>query len=142
MKPLRTQRGFSLVSAMFVIIVVAVLGAYLLSFGNIQQATTTQALQGTRAWFAARSGLEWAIERAINAHDTVCGNPAVVTGPFNVEGFSVTVSCDDLSATGFREGGTTYGMNQITVTAVRGSDPAFWDYARRTLRATVTTPTP
>jgi MSHA biogenesis protein MshP len=60
-KPNQFQHGFSLVSAIFLLVVLAALGVFMLSFSNTQQITSAQDVQGSRAYWAARAGLELAI---------------------------------------------------------------------------------
>jgi len=53
------QRGFSVIAAIFLLVVLAALGAFMLTFSTVQQTTGTQDLQGARGYQAARSGVEW-----------------------------------------------------------------------------------
>lgn len=55
------QRGFAAVAAIFLVVLLAALGGFMLTFSNSQQLTSAQDVQGTRAYWAARAGLEWAI---------------------------------------------------------------------------------
>lgn len=126
------NRGFSLVSAVFLLVVVALVAGYALSIGSTQRADSTLALLGKRADLAARSGLEWGIARVVG--DNAC--PA--SSSFSPEGtgiasFSVAVSCSSQTVT---EGASTYPIFTLTVTATLGSEGAE-DFARRTLSAQV-----
>ena len=55
------QGGFAAVASIFLLVLLAGLGGFMLTFSNTQQLTSAQDLQGTRAYWAARAGLEWAI---------------------------------------------------------------------------------
>lgn len=82
--------GFTLVSAIFLMVVLVVLAASLVSLGTVQHTTSAQMLQSLRAHYATRAGIEWAIARA--------GTTGCVTGPgFTLGGalgvFTVTVTC-------------------------------------------------
>jgi len=135
------QCGFTLVGTIFLITVLALLGGYMLRMSAVQHTSSGLSSQGIRAHFAALSGMEWAMAEATRSqvsHDAICGSPATSTGPFTLSvgvlnGFAVTVVCDD--GGGFQEGGTFYEVDNITVTATKGSGG---DTAARTLRATIT----
>ncbi|MBK3881629.1 pilus assembly protein MshP [Pseudomonas stutzeri] len=86
---LQRQHGFGLVAAMFLIIVIAGVIAAMWRMSATQTATNNLTLQQTRAYQAARAGLEWGISRFLN--DETCTEP-----PFSVpglDGFVVTVEC-------------------------------------------------
>lgn len=83
----RDHGGFSLVSATFIVVVVALLAGFLVNIGNAQRATTSFALQGLRASAAVQSGMEWAIARVLR--DGAC----VASGrPFGLEGLASRTS--------------------------------------------------
>ena len=52
------QGGFAIVSAIFLLVVLAALGAFMLTFSTVQHATSAQDIQGSRAYWAARAGLQ------------------------------------------------------------------------------------
>jgi MSHA biogenesis protein MshP len=55
------QNGFAAIAAIFLVVILAALGSFMLTFSNTQQLTSAQDLQGSRAYWAAHAGLEWAI---------------------------------------------------------------------------------
>lgn len=55
------QRGFSLASAIFLLVILASLGAFIVSLSGNQQLGLAQDVSGTRALAAARAGLEWGV---------------------------------------------------------------------------------
>ena len=126
------SRGFTLVTAVFLLVVVALVAGYALSIGTSQRADTTLALIGKRADFAARSGLEWEIARVVqdNACPVDTSFPVAGTG---LGGFNVAVHCSSVTVT---EGSSTYPVFTLTVTATLGSE-GDEDFARRTLSAQV-----
>lgn len=129
----RRQAGFSLVSALFLLVVLGALGAYMVSISGTQQFTAVQALQGARAYHAARSGVEWGIASAVAAS----GCPAATTlSGGDLNGFLVNVSCVSSS---HQEGAVTYLVYEITA-AAQTINPAFGQpgYAARSFTATVT----
>lgn len=83
------QRGFAAVAAVFLVVILAGLGAFMLTFSNTQQLTSAQDVQGSRAYWAARAGLGWGIA-SVTATPADCPtSPTTLT----VDGFSVTVTC-------------------------------------------------
>ena len=135
------QRGVGLVAALFLLVVFGALGAFIVTIGGAQQAAPVLAVQGARAYHAARSGIEWGIDRALNtALGTTCTvPPGTPTGPFPVpgpglNGFQVTVNC---SYTQHQEGASIFEVFSITSTATFGAFGGS-DYFSRTIEATVT----
>jgi len=113
LRSIRNERGMSLVTALFILVVLAAIGGYMVLTAGVQGQTTVMALQGARAYHAARSGLEWGIYR-----DLASGS--CNTGTFEVNGFSVTVDCSG-SETIFDEGGQSFKVFHITSLAEWGS---------------------
>jgi MSHA biogenesis protein MshP len=129
--PLLAQKGFALILALFILLVLAALGAFMVTMSGVQSRTSLWAVQGARAYYAARSGLEWGIFRDLNSG-------ACTTGILSVNGFDVTLSCSEQTVT---EGGQTYKIFQVTALAEEGAYGS-GDYVSRLLRARVTGATP
>lgn len=93
---IRRQRGFSLVSAIFLLIVLAGLGAAIVNISTTQHTSSALDVQGTRAYQAARAGIEWGLYRQLREGD--CDAETSFTPPAPTLGvFKVTVRCDSLS---------------------------------------------
>lgn len=107
------QRGFAAIAAVFLLVVLAALGAFMLTFSNTQQLTSAQDLQGSRAYWAARAGLAWAVSSAIAA-PAACPVPPA---PFDIEGFGVTIAC---ARETFNEGGASVTIFRLDATATQG----------------------
>jgi MSHA biogenesis protein MshP len=132
MKTSTRSRGFSLVSAVFLLVIVALVAGYALSIGTTQRADTTLALLGKRADLAARAGLEWGIGRVLQ--DSACpANSSFSPTGTGIGSFTVAVSCSSTSVT---EGASTYPVYTLSVTATLGSEGSE-DFARRTLSSQV-----
>lgn len=126
MKRLR-QQGFALVTAIFLITVLASLALFLLVMSGVSQQTPVIGMNGAQAYHAARSGLEWGISGAIN-NDTV----ASCTGSMTLGGYAVDVNCTQSTHDGF---------NYYTIVSVATvGTPGNLNFATRTLRATVNAP--
>lgn len=80
------QRGFAVIAAIFLVVVLAALGAFMVTFSNTQHLNAAQDIQGSRAYWAARGGLEWGIASATNACPV---SPTVLA----IDSFTVTITC-------------------------------------------------
>lgn len=91
MNPVRLhQRGFAAIAAIFLVVILAALGGFMVSFSNTQQITSAQDVQGSRAYWAARAGLERGIA-GLAASAGACPAPSPPAS-FPVDGFVVTVN--------------------------------------------------
>lgn len=137
------SQGFSLVSAIFLLVVLAALGAYMLSIYSSQQSNSSQDVQGARAYQAARAGIEWgtyqvltpengAVIAAPYACPALMGSPAFLNAS---AGFAVNVNC---SLTTTTEGSYVIRAYQITATASKGTAPSP-DYVERQMVARIST---
>jgi MSHA biogenesis protein MshP len=130
MRPVRTQTGFTLITAIFLLVVVAAMVVYMTNIRVAQQTTVVYGLQGARAIMVARSGLEWGISRSIVSSSCVASttftNPAFA-------GFNVEVRCTQSTHT---EGDMAIDIYRITAIARSGVYGSL-DYVQRHLQATV-----
>ena len=107
---LRRARGFALVLALFLIVSLAAIGAYLLSVSNVQVETGIMDEQGARAYQAARAGLDWGAYRVLI--DGICpGVPTTIPMP---DGFHAEVTCTEYGPE--NEGGTPVSTYRIVST--------------------------
>lgn len=135
------QRGFSLVIALFLLVVMATLGVFLYRVSSYQQATVIFSMLGARAYQAAQTGIEWGGYQAINNTAATCGaapstpttNTFSLTGGA-LAGFSVSVTCE---YTSHQEGAATYNVYVLTSRATSGTFGTA-EYVTRTVRASVT----
>lgn len=116
------QQGFAAIAAIFLVVILAALGAFMLNFSNTQQMTSTQDLQGTRAYWAARAGLEWGIGRvsAVSDPSTIISTTCTTATPISIDNFSVTVFCSGF-ATPYVEGVSNRYILQFTAVAATGT---------------------
>jgi len=128
----RQQRGFSLVPALFLLVVLAVLGSVAVRLTGVQQQTVVLSMQSARAYAAAKTGVEWSAYQALNAGN--CGNSTLSLTEAGLAGFSVDVSCASSSHT---EGASTTNVYVLDAFAYSGSYGSP-DYVSRRIRATVT----
>jgi len=132
----RRGAGFALVSALFLIVVVALLAAVAVRIGTAQQQTVSSALAEARALAAAEAGIDWGSYNALPPNGNCSGTTLNLTeGALN--GYTVTVTC---TATGFTEGGVPYQSYTIGASATFGTYGTP-DFVQRVVRATFTSAT-
>jgi MSHA biogenesis protein MshP len=125
-----------MVSAVFLLVVLALLTAAIVSLSTTQQVGATRDLLGTRAYFAARAGIEWGSYQVLQA-DTCSASSTLPALGGTAAGFTVTVACS--VAGPYDEAGTSVRVYTITSTASIGA-PGAQDRAERQLQAIVSTP--
>jgi MSHA biogenesis protein MshP len=111
---IRLHRGFSIVTAVFLVVVLALLGVFIVSVTGLQLSGQQLDVQGVRAYQAARAGVEWGAFQVLDPNNTlnagsctapaptmpVCpgaGGPPSVTNINTLAGslspFTVTIRC-------------------------------------------------
>lgn len=131
------ERGFAIVSAIFLLVVLAALGAFMVTLSTVQHTTSTQDVQGTRAYQAARAGVEWGAYQILR--NTSCAASTPLTPPAaTLTGFVVTVGCAEAAGSPFTEGANTINVYQITSTATFGTAGST-NYVERQLSAAINT---
>jgi MSHA biogenesis protein MshP len=128
----RRQGGFSLVSAVFLLVVLAALGAYAVRLATLQQQTVTAGLRAAQAFEAAKTGVAWGAYRALSSG--VCGSSTLNLTEGAAAGFRVSVQCTQRTHT---EGTATVDVFVFDVRAEAGvyGGP---DYVSRRLQTKVT----
>ena len=123
------QRGFSIPTAIFLIVVLALLGVFIVSVTGIQQSSQALDVLGVRAYQAARTGVEWAAFQVLDPNNALNPGPSCSpistatcpTSPTHLSSlagslspFTVTVQCTMNSAT---EGNREIRIFEIVATA-------------------------
>ncbi len=108
---MRRQSGFSIIMAIFILVVLGLLGGYMMKLSAVQQKTSLYALQGARAYQVAKAGIGWAVARVSGGGvcgDVTAASPLSFSG---INGFSVTLGC---SSQTFSEGTNNPIIYKIT----------------------------
>ncbi len=124
------QQGITLIGAIFVLIIVSLLGQYLVNIAGVQQKTSLLALQSARAYHAANAGIEWGIDRVINSATCV----ASTTLSPAISNFTVIVNCQLLGS--YSENTVTKNVYFITANSAYGSY-GDTDYVARSLEVSI-----
>lgn len=104
------QQGFSIVMAIFILVVLGLLGVYMVRFSGVQHATSSYALQGARAYQAAKAGLGWAISKIDTGGSCVDVNAQTALTFPDIPGFTVGLGCTLAS---YVEGSDNPGIYQM-----------------------------
>jgi MSHA biogenesis protein MshP len=89
----KTQRGFSLISAIFLLVVIAALGTFAVTLSTTQQQSAALDVMGARAYQAARAGIEWGAYQVLQGGGACAANTPLPALPGTLSGFAVTVTC-------------------------------------------------
>ncbi len=130
---MKKQQGFSIVMAIFILVVLSLLGAYMVKLSGVQNATSTYAIQGARAYQAARAGAEWSVARIVaggNCANVIAASPLSFTG---LEGFSVSLTCSNTIYSEGLDNINVYKINSISTFATYSSP----DYISRSVEISI-----
>jgi MSHA biogenesis protein MshP len=140
----RRLRGFSLVTALFLLIVLAGLGVFVVTVSGLQQTSQALDVDGARAYAAAQAGIEWGLHRVLDPGDADPGLAAMPPQPpgcfattavplgSEFAGLSLNVACSAATTTEVNRNLVVY---TITATAVAGTGTAY--ATKRVVTATV-----
>ncbi len=124
---MKYQQGITLIGAIFVLVIVSLLGQYLINIAGVQRQTSIMSLQSSRAYQAANAGIEWTIANVIANSSCPATPPTSFT---SLVGFTVTTTCNNLG--NFDENGIISTIYQINTTSQFGSYGQI-DYVSRKL---------
>jgi MSHA biogenesis protein MshP len=127
--PVRTQ-GFTLISTLFLIVVVAGLGGYLVNLSVAQHQASAMTINMARARFAAMAGLELIAYRIANVSNKCPATPVSL----EIQGFAVTLTA--CSETDVVEGADSFRLFDVELDAGRGGF-GDTDHVSYALRATL-----
>jgi MSHA biogenesis protein MshP len=127
--------GFALVTAIFLLVVLAALGVFMVTLSGTHQAAPRHSILATRVYFGAKAGLDWGIQQAVAVNNCAL-SPATTTTTFpltgtGLSGVDATVTCSRTA----HNGGNVYRITSTAVTAT-GTFGTL-DYAQRRMEATV-----
>jgi len=133
--------GSALITAIFLIVVLAAIGAAMVSLSTVQEDTVTKSVLAARVYYGAKAGIDWAVQRTISdpgAPPTRCTGPSpefpatiALTGT-GLAGVTAIVTCAQ-SQHGAGTTAYTYYLTSIATTGTLGTP----DYAERRMEATV-----
>ena len=131
-----TQRGFSLVTAIFLLVVLGTLGTLMVTFFAAQQQSSALDVMGSRAYQASRAGIEWAAYQvASSPAGAAVSAPCATNFAQNSLGgtlapFRVTVTC---AAASYVEGTSSIWVYNVSAVAQTTGNPGGADYVERSI---------
>jgi len=149
---MKRLRGFAILSAIFILVVLAMLGAFIMNISSSQQIGSALDVQGVRAYQAARAGIEWGVYQvqATAAYNFGYGNVAplevgkanpnlrscaAANDTLTVFDFTVTVTC--VATADGSNGPTVYALTSTACSQPSGgacpntTDPGAFYVERR-----------
>lgn len=136
----RAQGGFSIITAIFLLVVLGALGTMMVTFFAAQQQSSALDVMGSRAYQASRAGIEWA---AYNINQQSAGTkwvgcdtaaPIALFAAGDLGGtltpFAVSLACGSASAV---EGAATIWVYNLASTATAGGAAGSPDYVERVI---------
>lgn len=117
------RRGFGVIAAMVVLVMMAVLSAAIVRVGMSQQVASTQSTNGAKMSGAAAAGVEYGLYQALQGTWTTCAG-ATYTNQMSLFNGWIRVTCDSVV---YNEGETTPGVPRtvrvFTITSTACSSP-------------------
>ena len=146
------ERGFSLVTAIFLLVVIGGLGMFAVTLSTTQHQSMAMDVMGKRAYQAARAGIEWGAFQIVQssvaappagaggfaalciATPTAYTSSAVTITAQALDSFTVQVACTN---GGSFTDGVPIQVYMLTASAVYGGSPGDSDYVERQLSVTL-----
>ena len=92
---MRRERGFALIGALAVLVVLGSTGAVMIRMSGVQQAGASAAVLGLRADWAARAGIEWAYHESARLAGCPPSPTTLGLSEGGLSGFQVVVQCSE-----------------------------------------------
>ncbi|MCG8316243.1 MAG: hypothetical protein MI976_23790 [Pseudomonadales bacterium] len=139
MSPINAK-GFALPAAIFVVVVLGVAVIYMGRMNTTQAMGSALSVQANRAYWAAQSGVEWAINQITGSNSCFASPTTLPALPGSLSNYSIQVSC---SRRTYREGSSVDNLfiYEIDAEASYGSGPSDPDYVYRKVQATLSVKT-
>jgi MSHA biogenesis protein MshP len=144
-------RGFAMITAIFLLVILGSFAAFAVTFSTNTAATHAISVQGVRAYEAARTGLEWATYQVKDPNGTLApgatnlpacfASPKTLVLPAAMGSFSVQVTCTRYPASAaspnyHEEGNKRSAYFVVISTAVLGTAGSV-DYVERRLESRI-----
>ena len=117
---LKKQKGVSIVTAIFLIIVLALMGVGMVSLLSTSQQSISQEITSAKAYMAGRSCLQWGMYQAVYS-----ATPGTYTSTFNNSATGLfNTNCTTVISSVSADGLTFYNIN-ATATYSNNTNPEF-----------------
>jgi MSHA biogenesis protein MshP len=112
------ESGFSLISAIFLLVVIAALGTFAVTRSTTQQQSSALDVLGSRAYQASRAGIEWGAYQVLQNGGCPAPSTILAALPNTLANFNVQVDCSSAATS---EASATVTIYQLTSTAKQGT---------------------
>ena len=126
MKPIRIrmhEAGAGLVTAIFLLVVLAGLGVAAVTLFNAQQASSSLDQEGAKAYQAARAGIEWGLYAQLRHERCAAGTSFGFPDTSVLTSFRVTVKCQSIEGLPDEEGVPVESTRRWRISAVACNQP-------------------
>ena len=149
--PPKACTGFAFIAALFLLVVLGAFVAFITTISMNAQTAGAVAVQGVRAYEAARAGVEWATYQVLDPRQAINGivttppacfaSPTAPTLPGDLGQFSLSVTCtrypaNNASPNYYEEGSLRTVVYDVTATATQGT-PGAAEYVERQLQVRI-----
>lgn len=121
---MKSVRGFVIVAAIFILVVLSALGAFILSISTNQQIGSALDVQGVRAYQAARAGIEWGLYRVLRDPNFDNNLPAQDANQLTASSGCVSEVGTAPTITSFTPAAATLSGFRVTVSCFASHDDA------------------
>lgn len=94
MKPHRRHCGFAIITALFILVVLAMLGAFVVNITGAQHRGMALDVLSVQAQQAARAGVEWGLYKQQRDHSCIASSSPSLAGT-SLADYVVTVRCNE-----------------------------------------------
>lgn len=138
-RTLRRQAGVGLVTAIFLLVVLAGLGAAAVTLYSAQEASSSIDMEGAKAYQAARAGIEWGLYEQLRQNRCAARTSFGFPDTTVLASFRVTVSCQAIDGLADEEGAAVAQTRRWRIGAVACNQPV---QGECTAQATTTNTSP
>lgn len=141
---IKKQKGFLLPMAIFLIVIITILGLALLKMNQFSNQESNFSILQNKAYFAAKAGLDYGLYQALDNGVCLSSNNTInIPGSYFL-GFKATYTCQSLAQ---NEAGTTHTYYQVTSVGCNSTNnqcpnpsgqPTTEDYVQRSLTSMAT----
>ncbi len=116
----KIQRGFSLISAIFLLVVIAALGTFAMTLSTTQHQGAALDVSGARAYQAARAGIEWGAYQILQGGGACAASTPLPALGGTLAGFGVVVACTSAAYNEVNASTGVVTVYNLTSTATQG----------------------
>jgi MSHA biogenesis protein MshP len=130
------QKGFSIITAIFLLVVLSFLGVAMVTFSTTQHQSSAMDVLGSRAYQAARAGIDWAAYQVAQSPASAAVAAACATNfaagslGGTLSPFAVNVTC---APTSYIESGSTVWVYDVAASAAAGGTAGDQGYVERVI---------